>query len=113
MRRSVAAEMPVTDRLLNRISSRHRHDAAEAEARRQQVSHRDRTPGGNRVVELCVDATEHLTIRKFRKPAFYRIVEPECAFVDQNHGRSRGDRFRDRGNAEDRVTTHWLRSANG
>ena len=106
---AVAADPIFTDQLLNRIRIRHRHHAAEAHAVRQQIANGDRALRRHRVIELRGDGLQHAAIRKFRQPRLDRFVEPQLAFLDQNHRRNGGDGFRDRSDAKDRVALHRRR----
>ena len=61
---------------------------------------------GTRVVERCVDPSEHSAVGQFREQPVDRLVESEPAFLDEHHDRGRADRLGHRGNPEDRVAAH-------
>ena len=103
----------VADGFLNRILAGRREYESHAEAERQQIARGDRPLRRHRLVDRRVDPRQHAAVGEFRQEAIDGIVEAQFAFFDQYHRRNRGDRFRHRRDAEQRVALHRLRSADG
>ena len=68
---------------------------------------------GHRVVQLGVRPLQHPPVGQLGQQPVHRLVQPEQAFLDQDHGRDRGDRLGHRRDAEDRVAPHRLLRVRG
>jgi hypothetical protein len=64
--------------------------------------------GRDGVVERAVDRAQHLAVGQLRQPAVDGIVEPQLRLLDQDHRGRCGDRFCERGDAEDGVAAHRI-----
>jgi hypothetical protein len=98
----------VDHRLLDRILVRRRHHRAEPEPKGEKIAQRDRSSGGDGIVERTVDGAQHLAICQLRQPRVDRLVEPKLGLLDQDHGGRRCDRLGHGGDAEDGVAPHRL-----
>jgi len=109
-RRTVAADPKVSNRFLNRMGVRRRHHAAETHPIREQVPNGDGAFRGDSIVEGRRDRFQHPAVGELGNPAIDWIVEPDSAFLDQDHRRDRCDRLRQRGDAKDRIARHrrWV-----
>ena len=68
---------------------RRRHDHAEAHAKGEQVAHRDRPPRRHGVVERAVEPLQDSAVGQLRQQPIDRLVQPQPALLDQDHGRRR------------------------
>ena len=84
-----------------------------ARAEGEEVAQRDRAVGGHRIVEGAVDRAQDLAVGQLGQPFVDRIVEPELALLDEDHGADRRDRLGHRGEPEDRVPPHRHIAAEG
>ena len=116
--RGLRARHPLPEfQLGQRVGDRHGsgrgRDNAEAHGEGEQVPDGDRPVRGHRVVELGVRPLQHLPVGQLGQQPVHRLVQPEQAFLDQDHGRGRGDRLGHRRDAEDRVAAHRLLRVRG
>jgi hypothetical protein len=100
----------VDERVLERGPRREERDFAVPRAIRQQVAYGDRARRGHRVVQLAVDGPQDLPVRELRQEGVDGVVEPQRAFLDENHRRHRRDRLRHRGQAKNRIAPHRRRA---
>jgi hypothetical protein len=63
---------------------------------------------GHRVVDRPLDPAQDPAVRQLGQQPVHRVVEPQPAFLHQDHGRRGRDRLGHRGDAEDRVAPHRL-----
>jgi hypothetical protein len=69
--------------------------------------------GRFRVVQRTLDRPQDPTRPQLRQPFVDRVVEPDLAFLHQDHGGDRRDRLGHGGEPEDRVSPHRLLAAEG
>jgi hypothetical protein len=72
----------------------------------QKVAHADRPPRGHGVVERPVGPRQDLAPRQLRQQPVDRLIEPQPAFLYQDHRRDGRDRLGHRGDAKDRIVPH-------
>ena len=112
--RWAGAQVEHGHRLEHRLRPGAREVHAQPEPEREQVPHRDRPGGGDR---LAVDGTvridQHPPVGELRQQVVDRLVEPEPALLDEDEGCDGDDRLGHRRDAEERVAAHWFGLAAG
>jgi hypothetical protein len=62
---------------------------------------------GTVLVQRAVGPLEHPPVGEFGQPRIHRVIQPQPAFVEQDHHRCDRERLGRRGHPEDRVPAHW------
>jgi hypothetical protein len=99
-------EAGIRNRDLDRMARRKRRDHAEPEPEGEQVAQRDGALRRHRVVDPGFDRAQHLAVGEFGQPTVDGIVEPEPAFLDQDHRGDGRHRLGHRCDPEDGITLH-------
>ena len=92
-------------RLLERTGRRDEGHLAVPRSKGEQVTQRDGALRGHRVVERALDRPQDPAVLQLRQPLVDRIVEPDPAFLHENHGADCRDRLRRGGEPENGVAT--------
>lgn len=79
--------------LQDRICVRRCHHLPEAHAESEQITHRDWSVRGYSVVERPVESLQNRALSQFREPPIHWLVQPQLAFLYQDHCRNCRNRF--------------------